>query len=50
MTPTGALSCPYTPEASMTAFKHFYRDLGSQLWGIYGPRDAYNPSIIQLLS
>ena len=45
MTPTGALaSFPYTPEASMAAFKHFYRDLGDQLWGIYGPRDAFNLS------
>lgn len=45
MTPTGALaSFPYLPEASMAAFKHFYRDLGDQLWGIYGPRDAFNAS------
>ncbi len=44
ITPTGALaSFPYTPEASMEAFKHYYRDLGDQLWDIYGPRDAYNP-------
>jgi len=44
LTPTGALaSFPYTPEASMAAFKHYYRDLGGQLWGIYGPRDAFNP-------
>ncbi len=44
ITPTGALSSfPYTPEASMEAFKHFYRDLGSQMWDIYGLRDAYNP-------
>jgi hypothetical protein len=44
LTPTGALaSFPYTPEASMAAFKHFYRDLGGELWGIYGPRDAFNP-------
>ena len=28
----------------MAAFKHFYRDLGAELWGIYGPRDNYNPS------
>lgn len=43
MTPTGALSSfPYTPEASMLAFKHFYRDLGGELWGVYGPRDAFN--------
>jgi hypothetical protein len=45
ITLTGALaSFPYTPEASMEAFKHFYRDLGGQLWGVYGPRDAYNPT------
>ena len=45
ITPTGALaSFPYTPEASMAAFKHFYRDLGDQMWGIYGPRDAFNQS------
>ena len=45
MTPTGALaSFPYLPEASMAAFKHFYRDLGNRLWGIYGPRDAFNLS------
>ena len=44
LTPTGALaSFPYTPEASMAAFKHYYRDLGAQMWDIYGPRDAYNP-------
>jgi hypothetical protein len=41
--PTGSLaSFPYTPDASMAAFKHFYRDLGDRLWGIYGPRDAFN--------
>ena len=44
LTPTGALaSFPYTPEASMAAFKHYYRDLGGQMWDIYGPRDAFNP-------
>jgi exo beta-1,2-glucooligosaccharide sophorohydrolase (non-reducing end) len=43
MTPTGALaSFPYTPEASMMAFEHFYRDMGDRLWGIYGPIDAFN--------
>ena len=43
VTPTGALSSyPYTPEFSMAALKHFYRDLGPQLWGVYGFRDAYN--------
>jgi exo beta-1,2-glucooligosaccharide sophorohydrolase (non-reducing end) len=45
LTLTGALaSFPYTPEASMTALKHYYRDLGAQLWDVYGPRDAFNPS------
>jgi len=45
LTPTGALSSfPYTPEASMAAFRHYYRDLGAELWDIYGPRDAFNPT------
>jgi len=45
ITPTGALaSFPYTPEESMLAFKHYYRDLGASVWDVYGPRDAYNPS------
>ena len=26
----------------MMALKHFYRDLGDRLWGVYGPRDAFN--------
>jgi len=44
LTLTGALaSFPYTPEASMAAYKHYYRDLGAQLWDIYGPRDAFDP-------
>jgi hypothetical protein len=44
ITPTGALSSfPYTPVESMKALKHFYYDLGRQLWGIYGFRDAFNP-------
>jgi hypothetical protein len=43
ITPTGALSSfPYTPEASMAALKFFYRELGDRLWGVYGPRDAFN--------
>jgi exo beta-1,2-glucooligosaccharide sophorohydrolase (non-reducing end) len=43
MTPTGALSSfPYTPEASLAALKYFYREKGADLWGIYGPRDAFN--------
>jgi exo beta-1,2-glucooligosaccharide sophorohydrolase (non-reducing end) len=43
MTPTGALaSFPYAPEASMAAFKYFYRELGDRLWDVYGPRDAFD--------
>jgi exo beta-1,2-glucooligosaccharide sophorohydrolase (non-reducing end) len=43
LTPTGALaSFPYTPDASMAALKHFYRDLCDRLWGEYGFRDAIN--------
>jgi hypothetical protein len=45
ITPTGALaSFPYTPEASMAALKHYYRDFGETMWGVYGLRDAINPS------
>jgi hypothetical protein len=43
ISPTGALaSFPYTPEASMDALRHYYRDLGDRLWGVYGFRDAIN--------
>jgi hypothetical protein len=35
-------SFPYTPEQSMRALKHLYRDLGDRLWGIYGFRDGFN--------
>jgi exo beta-1,2-glucooligosaccharide sophorohydrolase (non-reducing end) len=35
-------SFPYTPEESMKALKHFYRDLGARLWGIYGFHDGFN--------
>jgi len=26
----------------VAALKHFYRDLGDPLWGVYGPRDAFD--------
>jgi hypothetical protein len=32
----------YTPEASLLALKHFYRDLGLNLLDIYGFRNAFN--------
>jgi hypothetical protein len=45
ITPTAALSAfPYTPDESMRALKHFYYDRGAELWGIYGFRDACNPT------
>jgi exo beta-1,2-glucooligosaccharide sophorohydrolase (non-reducing end) len=45
ITCTAALgSFPYTPIESMKALKHFYRDLGEKLWGIYGFRDGFNLS------
>lgn len=28
----------------MLALKHYYRDLGGELWGVYGPHDAYSPA------
>jgi len=43
ISPTAALaSMPYTPEESMKALKYFYRERGSDLFGIYGPYDAFN--------
>lgn len=43
--PTAALSAfPYTPEESMKALRHFYDDLGDQLWSQYGFVDAFNES------
>jgi len=41
--PTGAVaSYAYTPQASLAAIKHWYRDLGDRLWGIYGFTDSFN--------
>lgn len=43
ITPTAALSSfPYTPDQSMRALKHFYFDLGDQIWGKYGFYDAFS--------
>ena len=43
ITPTAALSSlPFTPQESMAALKHFYRDLGERLWGPMGFYDAFN--------
>jgi hypothetical protein len=35
---------PYTPDESMAALKHFYRDLGAKIWGPYGFHDGFNQS------
>lgn len=43
ISPTAAISSiPYTPEESMAALKHFYRDHGAQLFGPMGFYDAFN--------
>lgn len=43
ITPTAALaSFPYTPEESMLALKHFYRELGDKTWDWMGFYDAFN--------
>jgi hypothetical protein len=43
LAPTAAMGAyAYTPEASLLALKHFYRDLGANLWDIYGFRNAFN--------
>ena len=35
-------SMPWTPQESMAALKHYYRDLGGRVWGIYGFHDGFN--------
>jgi hypothetical protein len=41
--PTAALSSiPYTPNESIAALKYFYRTYGSDLWGGFGFKDAFN--------
>lgn len=46
ITPTAALSSmPYTPQESIAALKYFYRTFGSNLWGEYGFRDAFNQTV-----
>ena len=41
--PTAALSAmPYTPKESMAALRHFYEDLGGEIWGRHGFVDAFN--------
>jgi len=43
ITPTAAISSiPYTPEYSLQAIRHFYYELGADLWGEYGFFDSFN--------
>ncbi len=43
ITPAAAIpSMPYTPQESIAALKHFYREYGQDLWGEYGFYDAFN--------
>ncbi|RZM25005.1 MAG: beta-glucosidase [Pedobacter sp.] len=43
ITPTAALSAfPYTPAYSMQALRHFYEDLGANIWSEYGFVDAFS--------
>lgn len=43
ISPTAALaSMPYTPTESLKALKYFYRERGAELFGKYGPFDAFN--------
>lgn len=46
ISPTAALaSMPYTPEESMKALKYFYRERGKDIFGMYGPYDAFNDNV-----
>ncbi|NUM70404.1 MAG: T9SS type A sorting domain-containing protein [Ignavibacteriaceae bacterium] len=43
ITPTaGISSMPYTPTESIELIKYLYRTYGSQVWGEYGFKDAFN--------
>jgi hypothetical protein len=46
ISPTAALaSMPYTPEESMKALNYFYRERGQDLFGKFGPYDAFNDNL-----
>ncbi|HPJ78598.1 MAG TPA: glucoamylase family protein [Prolixibacteraceae bacterium] len=46
ITPTAALaSLPYAPAEALAALKYFYRERGGELWGRFGPYDAFNDQL-----
>jgi len=46
ISPTAALaSMPYTPQESLRALKYFYRERGQEIFGPYGPYDAFNDEL-----
>lgn len=43
ISPSGSLAAfPYTPVESMKALKHFYFDMGDEIWGKYGFYDGFS--------
>ncbi len=45
ITPSAALSSlPYTPQESLEVIKYLYRTYGTNVWGEYGFKDAFNPT------
>jgi hypothetical protein len=45
ITPTAAISSlPYTPQESLEVIKYLYRTYGTNVWGEYGFKDAFNPT------
>jgi hypothetical protein len=43
ISPTAALSSfPYTPDQSMAAMKHWYKNMKDKIWGPYGFYDAFS--------
>jgi len=46
ISPTAALSSmPYDPEDAVRALKYFYRERGKDLFGRFGPYDAFNDNL-----
>jgi hypothetical protein len=46
ISPTAALaSMPYAPDEALKALKYFYRERGKDVFGPYGPYDAFNDEL-----